>query len=57
MNEADTAQYTPGLVGRALAELQERNRNFRLCLAQARDALERHRDPMVREIDRVLNSE
>jgi hypothetical protein len=36
--------------------LQERVIRLRLALTQARDALERHRDPLVREIDRVLGA-
>lgn len=35
--------------------LQERVIRLRLSLTQARDRLECHRDPLVREIDRVLN--
>lgn len=34
--------------------LMEKNIRLRLALTQARDTLERYRDPLVREIDRVL---
>lgn len=41
-------------VGAPYTPAAEQNIRLRLALTQARDALERHRDPLVPVLDRVL---